>query len=65
MINTKLTAYDTFSDEIILENTDGDTVARFSSDAFFYIVTGFKTVADFNAHQNEHPVKFLVWPRAH
>jgi hypothetical protein len=64
MINTKLTA--TENDKgIFLENAAGDTVACFESAAYFYIVTGFKSVEAYNEHHADEPVKFLVWKREH
>lgn len=70
MINTKLKAENVFrlggkTDAINLVNLDGETVAAFSSAAFFYIVTGFKSAEAYNEHHDDEPVKFLVWKREH
>lgn len=65
MINTWLHAIRTSDGKIVLDNKDGETVASFVSDAVFYIVTGFKDVNAFNAHQDDQPVKFLLWKREH
>lgn len=65
MINTKTTAFRAHNGSITMKNMDGDEVATFASDAFFYIITGFKTVDAYNEYQDEQPTKFLVWPRQH
>lgn len=67
MINTKLKAErgGLGNAMVTLKNVDGETVATFSSDAFFYVVTGFKTIEAYNEYQEEQPVKFLVWKREH
>lgn len=67
MINTRLKAHEPLPGgrEIVLENRDGDIVARFSSAAFFYIVTGFKSAQAYNDHHEDEPTKFLVWKLEH
>ncbi|QBQ72105.1 hypothetical protein Milano_083 [Agrobacterium phage Milano] len=65
MINTKLIAREVGFGEIILKDTSGETVARFDSAPYFYIVTGFKSADAYNAHHADEPVKFLVWKREH
>ena len=49
-------------DEITLANVDGEIVARFTSLEFFYVVTGFRTVEEFNDKQ---VTKFLMTKRNH
>lgn len=68
MINTKLTAKNSEvlgSRAINLLNNDGECIASFANDMFFYIVTGFKSAEAYNAHHDEAPVKFLIWKRVH
>lgn len=68
MINTKLKAKKSEvlgSRGINLINVDGDCVASFSGPEFFYVVTGFKSVEDYNDHHDAQPVKFLQWKRKH
>jgi hypothetical protein len=69
MINIKLKAHTstapTTTDGVYLTDTGGDIVATFVSLATFYIVTGFRTVEAYNAHQDQQPTKFLVWERKH
>lgn len=66
MINMKLKAIkDAYSSQVMLQDADGHSRIRFDTIEFFYIVTGFKTVEAYNAHQEEQPTKFLVWNREH
>lgn len=66
MINMKLKAVaDKMSSAIYLETANGDGRVKFDNAALFYIVTGFKNVEAYNAHQAEQPTKFLQWKREH
>lgn len=68
MINTKLKANGSEvigSRGINLINVDGECVASFSGPEFFYVVTGFKSAEEYNAHHADEPVKFLILSRNH